>query len=307
MSLTKLRVIITNMVGFKMNDIFIKLVKSKIEKFKIDFEFLTRQIFVDKDGQLIHPNEFGVYREKLIKSLIKPFLPARLDVGSGFIITSKDNRSTQCDIIIYDKEHTPVIENEEQRFFPVECVAGVIEVKSNISKAELKEALIKLSNIKKLRNDIHSNVFVHRNINTGKTFSTKNISDQIATFLICESIDMSFTSNDFESFFGEIYTGVDKTDLHNMILSIKNGCFMYFDTKGNRPMYYPYYRYDSPLLKNAFLFSREQGYKYEHILIFLNYFFMIIADVSLLSIEMTYYLGENRQFDCIYNSNNENA
>ena len=35
-------------------------------------------------------------------------------------------------LIIDDKENTPVIENGDQRFFPVECVIGVVEVK-NIS------------------------------------------------------------------------------------------------------------------------------------------------------------------------------
>ena len=35
--------------------------------------------------------------------------------------------------------------NVEQRFFPVECVAGVVEVKSRLSKADLKTPLIKLA------------------------------------------------------------------------------------------------------------------------------------------------------------------
>ena len=114
-----------------MNDIFDKLIKSKIEQFKDDYVKLSRQIFVNKDGTLIHPGEFGMYREKIIREFLAPFLPTRLAIGSGFVITAANNISTQCDIIIYDKEHTPVIENGEQRFFPVECVVGVIEVKSN--------------------------------------------------------------------------------------------------------------------------------------------------------------------------------
>lgn len=100
-----------------MNDIFDKLIKSKIEQFKDDYVKLSRQIFVNKDGTLIHPGEFGMYREKIIREFLAPFLPTRLAIGSGFIITAANNISTQCDIIIYDKEHTPVIEMVNNAFF----------------------------------------------------------------------------------------------------------------------------------------------------------------------------------------------
>ena len=138
-----------------MNEVFDKLVKSKIEKFVFDYKRLSREVFVNENGELKHPAEFGIYREKIIKHLIHPFLPSRLAIGTGFIITSKNETSTQCDLIIYDKDNTPVIENEEQRFFPIECVVGVIEVKSRLDKSKLKEALIKLSKVKKLRDNYY--------------------------------------------------------------------------------------------------------------------------------------------------------
>ena len=46
-----------------MNDIFDKLIKSKIEQFKDDYVKLSRQIFVNKDGTLIHPGVWYVSRE----------------------------------------------------------------------------------------------------------------------------------------------------------------------------------------------------------------------------------------------------
>lgn len=58
-----------------------------------------------------------MYRERIVSDLLKPFLPSRLAVGTGFIITHQNKQSTQCDLIIYDKENTPVIENGDQRFF----------------------------------------------------------------------------------------------------------------------------------------------------------------------------------------------
>ncbi len=275
-----------------MNKIFDKLIKSKIEKFVADYENLSRQIFVDEEGKLIHPGEFGTYREKIIKNLIQPFLPTRLAIGSGFIITSEDNISTQCDLIIYDKENTPVIETDEQRFFPIECVAGVIEVKSVLTKSDLKEALIKLSKIKTLRNDITTNVYTFKDGLTHIPFNTKiNIRDQIATFLICEKVDFNY-EKDINTFFKETYNDIDKSLFHNLILSLKDGCFMYCD--GKTSIYYPYFDYNTQQFINELLVPHLSGYQYEHILAFINYFFMIISSVSILCLEITTYLGQKR-------------
>ena len=283
-----------------MNKIFEKLIKSKIEKFVVDYKNLSRQIFLNEEGKLIHPGEFGTYRETIIKKLVEPFLPTRLAIGSGFIITSNDNISTQCDIIIYDKENTPIIETDEQRFFPIECVAGVIEVKSKLTKTQLKEALIKLTKIKNLRNDITSSVYTYKDGNTHIPFNTKiNIRDQIATFLICEKVDMDY-EQDINTFFKETYKNIDKSLFHNMILSIDDGCFMYSNGKS---IFNSYFNYDEDCFVNELLVPHVLGYNYEHILIFINYLFMLISSVSILYVEMTEYLGSKRPKFIYYEKN----
>ena len=276
-----------------MNQIFESLIKSKIEKFYNDYIDLSRQIFVNEEGTLIHPGEFGTYREKIIKSLLQPFLPSRLDIGSGFIITAKDNISTQCDIVIYDKANTPVIETEEQRFFPIECVVGVIEVKSKLNKSTFKEALRKLAKIKELKNDIGKCPYIFKNFVSSDPFNPKDhIKDQMATFLICESIDMDF-QKEINTFFKEAYKEIDKSLYHNMILSLNDGCFMYYDENG-RPIYYPYFDYDQEVYGNELEKPHPKGYDKEHIMLFINYFFMIISSVSVMFLEITNYLGSQR-------------
>lgn len=288
-----------------MNKIFDKLIKSKIEQFVVEYKNLSRQIFVNEDGVLIHPGEFGIYREKIIKKLIEPFLPSRLAIGSGFIITHNDNISTQCDIIIYDKENTPIIETDEQRFFPIECVAGVIEVKSKLTKAQMKEALIKLTNIKNLRNDINTNIYTYKDGNNYIPFNTKiNVRDQIATFLVCEKVDMDY-EKDINTFFKETYSGVDKSLYHNMILSLDDGCFMYFD--GKVSIYHSYFNYEKDNFINELLIPHSLGYDYEHILIFVNYFFMLISSISILYLEMTEYLGKTRPKFIYYEQISKNS
>lgn len=275
-----------------MNDIFDKLIKSKIEKFKDDYINLSRQIFVNSDGKLIHPGEFGVYREQIIRDFLSPFLPSRLSIGSGFIITAENNISTQCDIIIYDREHTPLIENGEQRFFPIESVVGVIEVKSKLTKSTFKEALIKLSSIKSLRHDITNNPYIFKDYKDDTVFNAKiKLKDQIATFLICESIDINI-EKEIDIIFQNVYEGIDKSLFHNMILDLSKGCYLYFD--GKKPIYYAYYDYTKTSFKNECILPHELGYSMEHILLFLNYFYMIISSVSVMDIEITKYLGIKR-------------
>lgn len=274
-----------------MNNVFVELVKSKIEKFVNDYN-LSRQIFVDEKGKLKHSGEFGIYREKTVKSLIEPFLPTRLTVGSGFIITDKNHTSTQCDLIIYDKENTPVIENDGQRFFPIECVAGVIEVKSKLTKTELKNALIKLSNVKKLRCDVGNNLYTHNEYEGHKTFDPNFVSDQIVTLLICEEItDYVYEKDNLNIFFEKTYNGIEKSLFHNMILSIKNGCFMYYDNKEKdwTPVS-SYYGKGNDYNVNSILKANSPEYQFKHILVFINYLKMVISMTAIFDVDMTKYL-----------------
>ena len=94
------------------------------------------------------------------------------------------------------------------------------------------------------------------------------------------------------TFFKDVYNCIDKSLFHNMILSIDNGIFLYND--GNVPIYHSYYDYLKESFKNQFICPHVLGYHYEHILLFVNYFYMIISSISVLYIEMTEYLGVQR-------------
>lgn len=195
-------------------------------------------------------------------------------------------------ISFYNKEYTPIIENGEQKFFPVECVVGVIEAKSKLTKSTLRDALIKLSKIKDLRNDIDNNPYIFKNYSGDSAFNPKlKVRDQMATFLICESIEMDI-EKEINSVFSDIYKEIDKSLFHNMILNIDNYCLLYFD--GKHPLYHAYFDYEKDVFKNECILPDELGYAKEHILLFLNYFYMLISSVSIMDLEITNYLGATR-------------
>lgn len=273
------------------SEIFTKFLYFQIEKFVNEYVSLSHNVFVNDEGALIHPAEYGTYRERIVSAFILPLMPKRLSIGTGFIITDTGKTSTQCDIIIYDTQNTPVIENGEQRFFPIECVAGVIEVKSILSKADLKTALIKLSKIKALKKEITSKIDVYSENKTPHLFSPiTHPYDQMATFLICESLSFDL-EKECDLFFKDAYNGIEPFLFHNIILCVDNLCSLYHD--GQKPIYLPFYR-SNVVHKNCLVFPTDNGYQYEHIMVFLDYFYMLISSITIKYIEFTHYISPQR-------------
>jgi len=269
-----------------MNKIYRKLIDTRIEDFKNNYVNVSRQVFINSNGELYHPSEFGVYREKIVSNFLEPVLPSRLSVGSGFIITNKGRISTQCDVIVYDRFNTPKIENNGIRFFPVETVVGIIEVKSILNKNNLKEALIKLANNKSLRNDIDSNAAIQndRTKRVNECNTKLNVQDQVVTMLICERVDFDL-ENELTDFMSDTYKDINKSLYHNMILCLDDKCLLY---QAKKKICYPYIQYDSDLLKNSIV--KDTNKINEHILLFLDYFCMAVTSVSTFYVDFTNYL-----------------
>lgn len=224
-------------------DVFQAILQSKIEHFVFDFQNSSKKMFYDAEGKLFHPGEFGTYREKICIDLLRNVVPRRLDIGTGFIIDAEGNVSTQCDIVIFDSDNTPLLENEErQRFYPIETVVAVGEVKSTLKKSELKNALIKLSKVKKMRDTLRgANLFVYRD---SALFSRSIVfdagterQDGLFTFLICDKLD--FQNDSLVDEFGELYQDIDRLYWHNFILSLSDGAFLY-NLENNRLPNYSY-------------------------------------------------------------------
>ncbi|HMK25401.1 MAG TPA: DUF6602 domain-containing protein [Chitinophagaceae bacterium] len=219
-----------------MNKIITNLTIQNFKNFKDSFEN-TREVFWDQEkGKLIHPGEFGTYRETLAKKWLSIYIPEKFGLGNGFVITSKNRISTQCDIIIYDKLETPKIENvDSQKFYPIETVAGIIEVKSDInSTAELNDYLIKLSELKKMREDIEDPNPYHRG-GFKLPYNLEKIPfDNIFTILICNKFNFELDVNKIS------YDAIPIKYHHNLILSLNDGIINYSTPKGTPNLSFSY-------------------------------------------------------------------
>ena len=104
-------------------------------------------------AQINHAGNKGKSRENFLKNfLVEGRLPLRYNIGSGEIVGPTRNVSSrQSDHIIYDQLNGyTLIYDESTQVYPIECVAGTIEVKSTLTKPKLIESLENIKSVKML-------------------------------------------------------------------------------------------------------------------------------------------------------------
>ena len=269
--------------------IYNKILDSKIERFIKEFSYNSKDIFLDKNGDIIQPAEFGRYREMIVKELLQTIIPQRLSVGTGFIISKSGAISTQCDIIIYDKNNCPLIENEnKQTFFPIECVVAIGEIKSDITKSKLKKALIKLQKNKKIRDEINKSTdFIFRKKQNISIIDTSFCpEDSLVTFLICNKIT-DYNKN-LEEYVNNVYINFEQHTKHNMILSVQDGTFIY--NYNNDDYYAPIF--DGIEATSKFYQAHNDN---SHIIIFLSLLYKAISDNTIFIPELSEYIKNDTE------------
>lgn len=273
-----------------MNQVFTTLLSEKIEFFKSSFGTSIRAAFVDPaTGRLFHPAEFGTYREKILRDFLRLCVPARLDIGTGFLINASGDISTQADIVIYDPSAIPRVESSEhQRFFPVEGVCAIGEVKSRLSKKALRAALNKLAGVKAKADYVSSSIPVYRDPAIRSTaFDRENIPyDQVFSFLVCESFDFDPRSLAKEVA-GWYESDIKNHHKHNMVLSISDGLLLYVDEKKKSWMYPSTANWP---VKNRFISPNENTSLHFHY--FCSYMYQALTSTTILFPEMTEYMPQ---------------
>lgn len=268
------------------NRIFESLLCEKIDEFRNSFVNTSKHVFYDSEKkQLIHPGEYGFYRENTLKKFLRFFVPMRLDFASGFVITNSGDISTQCDVIVYDKTVTPLIESsEKQLFFPVETVTAIGEVKSIINKSHFKVALNKLAEIKILRESIKSPSIIRRE-REGIFNPVDYPYDHVPSFIVCQKLDFDLThiTEEIDSFYD---AHIEYRNRHNLILSIEDGILLYYDDN-SKSMMFP--QIGGTKLKNRYV--KPTYNSYAHFKLFCSYIFLLTSSCTILYPDITDYMG----------------
>ena len=199
------------------SEIYKKIFQRTLTEFVGIFSDDSNTIFKNQEKKLIHPGEYGRYREDACKNVLRLAMDKNANISDGFVISSRDAISTQCDIIVYNSNVAPVVADGIARIFPAEEVRMIVEVKSTLKKCELKDALRKMANNKKMIIEGRSQTGIAQPGRTSKIYDT------VGSFLICNNLDFDFTKLDFD----EIYAGYDRKYWHNGILGIENAAIIY--------------------------------------------------------------------------------
>jgi hypothetical protein len=78
-------------------------------------------------------------------------LPSRYRVGGGFVIDAAGRSSQQTDVILYDRQYTPLLFNHGgQLYVPAESVYAVFEVKQRLGPQEIGDAGVKAASVRRL-------------------------------------------------------------------------------------------------------------------------------------------------------------
>lgn len=91
-----------------------------------------------------HGSSKGSAREIVIKDFLNTNLPSNLDITSGQIFDSKDNISSQVDIIIYSKHSLKLNFGKEQDMVPIDSTLALIECKSSLKTGSMTDGNINL-------------------------------------------------------------------------------------------------------------------------------------------------------------------
>lgn len=150
----------------KKSDIAIEL-RSKESQFyglKREFVYAQEEILdkYKKAKDSKHPRDIGNIRENILRDFLDSsgILPQKYQISknSARVVSTTGHISNEIDILIYDYLNNISLMNRGSVYtaYPVESVYGIIQVKSVLTKKEIKNALDNIASYKKLNKDFVS-------------------------------------------------------------------------------------------------------------------------------------------------------
>jgi hypothetical protein len=161
------------------------ILHSVAKRMRADFE--TSQAFT-------HRGESGAVREWFVRDFVARYLPGHIvATHSAEVITVTGDVSPQCDVVLFDRSTPPMLDMEDYRIIPNECVYGVIEVKTKLDKEQLTDACEKIERLKALPKTAYFPAPYSRTAN-GKTYPYVPTVSMIFAY---DSIDMKTLADHF--------------------------------------------------------------------------------------------------------------
>jgi hypothetical protein len=128
-----------------------------------DRRFDLRSAFLLRQEQLLatlgvgraiggHPVAVGDSSELNWRGMLESILPARYRVSKAFVVDADGDRSDQIDLLIYDRQFSPVlVDVGDYLFIPAEAAYAALEVKQEINRETVGYASDKVASVRRLR------------------------------------------------------------------------------------------------------------------------------------------------------------
>ena len=94
----------------------------------------------------VHWPSDGAWKESVLRTVLRRYLPPSFTVGSGFILNA-EGVSTQIDILVCDDSAPILFRDGDFLISTADCVRAAVEVKTQLTAPKLEEALHKLSDV----------------------------------------------------------------------------------------------------------------------------------------------------------------
>jgi hypothetical protein len=103
-------------------------------------------------GGVSHPGIIGRLREIFVQDMIRPFIPPTVVALTGTIVSLSGNRQhrRQDDVVLFAKDRAPLLMDLEQAVIPIEGVLAHVEVKSTLTRDDLKKAVLAAAELRDL-------------------------------------------------------------------------------------------------------------------------------------------------------------
>ena len=100
---------------------------------------------------IAHPSSKGDASESAWIKVLSRYLPNRYQAKKAFVIDSENNSSEQIDIVVFDRQYSPLVfEHESCIVVPAESVYAAFEVKQTIDKGSIEYTKGKLESVRRL-------------------------------------------------------------------------------------------------------------------------------------------------------------
>ena len=106
-----------------------------------------------------HSTAAGDHTENNWLKLFKKHLPSRYQADRAFVLDSRSNQSQQLDVVIYDRQYSLLLYNQERQIYiPAESVYAVLEVRQGLNARNLRDASQRIASVRSLH---RTNEIIH--------------------------------------------------------------------------------------------------------------------------------------------------